>query len=363
MQILLDDGLSTTVELTGIGHQCLGLFQHLAKLADVTLADYRYLRYLPKPARRGAYLAIANTWRSFSTRDILHFANYYTPAIPTRGAKVATIHDLSMFRFPELLSPRYRRYIQPAVIKALQRADLIVVPSYATKNEILALFPRTPAQKIEVCFNGRRDIFQSQPVPEETDKFGLPDKSFFLYVGTLEGRKKIDFLLDCFHEARKTGAISSETLLVLVGRKGPGYGEIERRIPDDGSVKLPGHVSDQELFQLYHRARAFIYPSLYEGFGIPLLEAMSCGLPIIRSEIAPSRELDERHRSQMFSFSFNSARSLIEKLAELDRTAEAWRGKLNYGDLSIYNFANVARQHLQAYKIALERKRQVSRQQ
>lgn len=359
MKILLDDGLSTTVELTGIGHQCLGLFQHLAKLADVRLADYRYLRYLPKPARRGAYLAVVNTWRGLARSDIIHFTNYYTPAIPMRGAKVATIHDLSMFRFPELLSRRYRRYIQPAVMKALQRADLIIVPSYATKSEILALFPKTPAEKIEVCFNGLRDIFWNKPVAEETDKFALRDKTFFLYVGTLETRKKVDFLLDCFHEARKTGAISASTLLVLVGRKGPGYEQIERRIPADGSVKLPGHVADQDLFQLYHRARAFIYPSLYEGFGIPLLEAMSCGLPIIRSDIAASLELDARHRSQMFSFAFDSPRSLIEKLAELDRTGEQMRGKVNYGDLTIYHFANVAKQHLRIYAAALARQKKI----
>lgn len=362
MKILLDDGLSTTVELTGIGHQCLGLFQYLAKLAAVRLADYHYLRHLPKPARRGAYLAIANTWRGFSRSEVVHFTNYYTPAIPLRGAKVATIHDLSMFRFPEMLSRRYRRYIQPAVINALQRADLIVVPSYATKNEILALFPKTPAEKIEVCFNGLRDIFWNQPLAVETDRFGLRDKNFFLYVGTLETRKKVDLLLDCFHTARKTGAISASTLLVLVGRRGPGYEEIERRLPADGSVKLLGHLSDQALFELYHRARAFVYPSLYEGFGIPLLEAMRCGLPIIRSGIATSIELDARHGSQMFAFALDSPRSLVEKLAELDRTGENLRGRLNYGDLSIYHFENVAKQHLRAYETALGRRKQAAPQ-
>jgi len=362
MKILLDDGLSTTVELTGIGHQCLGLFQHLAKLADARLADYRYLRHLPKSARRGAYLTIANTWRGLSRSDVIHFTNYYTPAIPTRSAKVATIHDLSMFRFPEMLSPRYRRYIQPAVRKALQRADSIVVPSHATKDEILALFPKTPAEKIAVCFNGLRDIFWNKPVVEETGKFKLYDKNFFLYVGTLETRKKVDFLLDCFQEARKTGAVSASTLLVLVGRKGPGHEQIERRIPADGSVKILGHLSDQELFQLYHRARAFVYPSLYEGFGIPLLEAMSCSLPIIRSDIATSIELDKRHGSQMFSFSLASPASLIDKLAELDRIGENLRGQLHYGDLSVYRFENVAKQHLRIYADALARQKQAAPQ-
>jgi len=360
MRILLDDGLSTTVELTGIGHQCLGLFQQLSKLAEVKLADYRYLRYLPKQTRRGAYLAIANTWRSFSTRDVLHFINYYAPRISTRGAKVATIHDLSMFRFPELLSPRYRRYIQRAVIDSLQRADLIIAPSFATKNEIIALFPNVSAQKIAVCFNGLRDIFWRKAASDETDNFELTANGFFLYVGTLEARKKVDFLLDCFREARKTGAISSATRLVLVGRKGPGFDPIERRIPADGSVKMLGHISDDDLVRLYRRAKAFIYPSLYEGFGIPLIEAMSGGVPIIRSEIAASIELDERHRSQMLSFSFDFSRSLVEKLAELDRTAEQIRARLNYGDLSIYNFANVADQHLRAYQLAFDMKRGVT---
>ncbi len=353
MKILVDDGLSTTVELTGIGHQCLGLFQHLTKLADVALADYRLLRHLPRKLRRAVYLAMANTWRALGSYDVIHFINYYTPWTPFRGTKVVTIHDLWMFRRPESLPPRYVTYIQRAVASALQRANLIIVPSYATREEITVFFPKTPPEKIEVCFNGLRDIFWSKPNDDEPDTLRLKDKNFFLFVGTLEERKNVALLLDCFQEARKTKAIASETMLVLVGRNGFGYEQIIRKIPDDGSVKVLGHLSDQELFRLYHRAKALVYPSLYEGFGIPLIEAMSCGMPIIRSEIAASAEIDARHNSQMFAFTLDSPRALVEKLAEIDRSAEQIRAKLNYGNLSLYQFENVARQHLDAYKLAL----------
>jgi glycosyltransferase involved in cell wall biosynthesis len=361
MKIFLDDGLSTTVELTGIGHQCLGLFQHLSDFAEVALADYRLLRYLPKKVRRGIYLVIANMWRGLVSYDVMHFVNFYTPWRPFRSAKVVTIHDLTMFRHAELLSPRYLRYIQRAVTCSVQRADLIIVPSYTTKNEIMEFFPKVPVEKIGVCFNGLRDIFWSKPFSDEVDAFGLTNKNFFLFVGTLEARKKVDFLLDCFREAREIGAIASETMLVLVGRKGLGYEQIERKIPGDGSVRVLGHVPDREMVQLYHQAKAFVYPSLYEGFGIPLIEAMSCRLPIIRSEIAASAEIDERHNSQMFVFSFKSSRTLVEKLAELDKMANQIRKKLNYGDLSIYRFQNVAKQHLDAYRMALEMKSQAAR--
>jgi glycosyltransferase involved in cell wall biosynthesis len=356
MKILLDDGLSTTVELTGIGHQCLGLYRSLSKHAEVRLANYHLIRHFPKQIRRATYLALVNTRRRLASVDVAHFINFYAPWMPSRCAKVITIHDLEMFQHPELMPRRYLHYIRRAVMRSQRRADLIIVPSFTIKNELAALFPTLSAKKIAVCFNGLRDIFWNQTALEYSNNFGWKDKSFFLFVGTLLSRKKVDFLLDCFCEARKTRAIKGDTTLVLAGRKGPGFEQIERRIPEDGSVKLLGHISDQDLVRLYRHAKAFIYPSQYEGFGIPLIEAMSCGTPIIRSEIAASAEIDRRHHSQMFTFSFNASRTLVEKLAELDRMADQIRAKLDYGDLSIYQFENVARQHLAAYQLATELK-------
>ena len=163
MRLLLDDGLSTTVELTGIGHQCLGLWQHVQDFTTADLANYRWMRHFPRQARRAAYLLVANTTPILSSYDVIHYINFYTPKTKSRAAKVVTIHDLWMFHQPEALPARYVPYIQKAVACSLQRADAVITPSYAVRDEILSAFPHTAPEKITVCFNGLREIFWRPP--------------------------------------------------------------------------------------------------------------------------------------------------------------------------------------------------------
>lgn len=361
MRILLDDGLSTTVELTGIGHQCLGLYQHFHGIAEVDLADYHRLGWLPKQARRAAYLLFSNASCPLYSYDVVHYNNFYTPWAPSHAAKVTTIHDLWMFHRPDTLPARYVPYIQKAVAHTLLRADLVIVPSYTIQQETLDLFPSTPQEKIVVRFNGLRDIFWSQPKKKGEVVADLKDKPYFLCVGTLEERKNVVFLVECFHTARQLGVISKETKLVLVGRKGPGYEQIEHQLTAYDFVYRPGHVSDEELVGLYHHAKALVFPSMYEGFGIPLIEAMSCRLPIIRSDIAASIEIDQRHGSKMFGFALHRSDSLCEKLSLLEKQSGRIRALIDYGDLSMYHFDHVTRQHLEAYRLAIEKKNRAPR--
>lgn len=353
MKICLDDGLSTTVELIGIGHQCLGLFEQLQTLTDVVLADYRYLRYFPRHVRRAAYLFLTNAVPISPSFDVAHYINVYVPKIRLRAAKVVTIHDLAMFCHPETVQPQYLPYIRRAVVLALQRADLIITPSYAIKNEILQFFPALAPERIFVCFNGLRDIFRAGHDANPLEKKFQQNRPFFLFVGILHERKNLRFLVNGFLEARRRGAISKETILLLVGKKGYGFRDLERAIAGNENIQMLGHVSDEELVSLYRQARAFVYPSHYEGFGIPLLEAMSCNTPVIRSEIAASREIDDRHNAQMFAFPLHDVEKLVERLADLDRMSDSIRSQLDYGDLSMYQFKNVARQHLEAYEAAM----------
>lgn len=358
MKILLDDGLSTSVALTGIGHQCLGLYHHLRNFAEVTLADYHEIGWLPRQVRRAAYLFVSNVSCPLSSYDVVHYNNFYTPRLPSRGAKVVTIHDLWMFHRPDTLPRRYVPYIQRAVAHSLQRAELVIVPSVAIEQEILLFFPSTPPDKIIVLFNGLRDIFWRPPETAGEVVADLQDKSYFLHVGTIEERKNISFLVQCFQRARQRGDLKRDSRLVLVGRLGPGHEQIMPLIRACDFVHLLGHVSDEELLWLYHHAKALVFPSLYEGFGIPLIEAMSCKLPIIRSDITASIEIDRRNGSRMFGFPLDSSDKLCEMLCLLEREGEYIRASLDYGDLSIYHFDQVARQHLAAYQMAIERKAQ-----
>lgn len=349
MKILLDDGLTTATELTGIGVQCLGLFDHLSRFTKVSLARYSPIKRFPTILRRGIYIVVSNLIKLFSSFDLIHYINFYVPRFYSSSATVVTIHDLSVFTFPDVLPTRYIHFMQKNITLSLQRADLIIVPSHSIKNEILSLFPFVKKGQIEVCFNGLRKIFFENNLEQANPQ----ESNYYLFVGTLEKRKSVDFLVDAFCEAKAKNALNKETMLYLVGKRGYGFNDIQRRLPTDGSVKIFGYVPDKELVQLYRSARAFVFPSQYEGFGIPLLEAMSTGLPILCSDIATNRELNERHNAQMFFFSLESVKTLVDLFSETESKHYQTRGKIDYGDLSIYGFDKVAHRHWEAYEKAV----------
>lgn len=349
MKILLDDGFATATELTGIGVQCLGLFGHLSRRTQVSLMQYSPIKRFPKILRRGIYIVVSNFIKLFSSFDLIHYINFYVPLFHSSSVTVVTIHDLSVFTFLDALPAPYTNFMQKNITLSLRRADLIIVPSHSIKNEILSLFPFVKESQIEVCFNGLRKIFfenNLEQVNHQKDKY-------YLFVGTLEKRKRVDFLVDAFREAKAKNALNRDTMLYLVGKQGYGFEDIERRLPADGSVKIFGYVPDKELVQLYRSARAFIFPSQYEGFGIPLLEAMSSGLPILCSDIPTNRELNERHNAQMFFFSLESIKTLVKLFSEMESEHYQIRKKIDYGDLSMYDFDKVASRHWEVYEKAV----------
>lgn len=349
MRILLDAGLSTLVELTGIGQQCLGLYGSMSKYADTTLHTYEVLRGLPRILRRGMYTVVSNFLGGFLRYDVIHFVNYQTTRFPTKAVKVVTIHDLTAFLYPDCLPPWYVGYAKRAITSSVKRADLIIVPSEAVKEEISTCFSSQP-EKVVRCPNGLRESFRR--VPHGKPGSGLSD-TFFLFVGTLEKRKNVDLLVRIFSEAKSGGDLQKETRLFLVGRRGYGFDEIKRILPGDDSVRVLGHVTDDQLADLYQKTKALILPSIYEGFGVPLLEAMWFGVPIIRSDFASGGELDRRHNSQMFHFAEGDDQSLKELLIHVDKNSQRLRRELHYGDLSMYDYDVIAQQHLAAYERAI----------
>jgi glycosyltransferase involved in cell wall biosynthesis len=349
MKVLIDDGLSTLVNPTGVGQQCLGLYKHISSLVETRLTNYRKLLWMPKVVRRLSYLLVVNTPTVLNRYDVVHYINFYTPVNFSRAKKIVTIHDLGMFFFPELLDARYRAYIQKAVQSSVTRADLIITPSCSVRNELLSMFRDLKNQKVRVCFNGVRSMFLD-PGKRQQVSPNVPSSPYFLFVGTIDYRKQIHLLVDAFIKAKEQYAIDKEYLLVLIGTKGRGFAEFERKITLRNDILHLGYVNENDLYGYYVHAKAFIFPSLYEGFGIPLLEAMSCKIPIICSDISTNTELDRRHNSQMFIFRKDSMSSLAELLKEVGTNSDSIRKRLNYGDLSVYNFDNVARKHLEAYQ-------------
>ena len=198
--------------------------------------------------------------------DVLHCPTYYGP-LRSRAPLVVTVHDLSVLRYPDAF-PRWTRTFVPRYVpRVLRAAARVIAVSEFTKRELVELLGVSEG-KIRVVPNAVEPVFR----PEGP----AADGRYVLAVGTLEPRKNLDRL------ARAAQNIGVE--LRVVGARGWGQPAIAR-------VRYLGEVSDDELASLYRGAAAVAYPSLYEGFGIPVLEAMSCGAPVVTSRGSATEEV------------------------------------------------------------------------
>jgi glycosyltransferase involved in cell wall biosynthesis len=194
---------------------------------------------------------------------------------------VVTIHDLSPFLFPQTFRRVNRTYTRWAIKVACRRAARLLAVSEYTKSEIMRWL-HVPAERITVTYNGVAERFRPQDaaaVAELRRRAGLPER-FILFVGTLEPRKNLPALLEAY--ARIAG--DTDAALVIGGGKGWLYDEIFARAEQlnlGQRLHFAGFIPDEELPLWYAAAELFVLPSLYEGFGIPVLEAMACGTPVV----------------------------------------------------------------------------------
>lgn len=224
--------------------------------------------------------------------DLFHSPDFTLP--PTRPGvpTLLTVHDLSFVRDPDSAWPSLRAFLNKAVPRSVQRATHVLADSLATKNDLIELFG-TPAEKITVLYSGVEARFAPVRDRAEIDRvcarYELP-RPFILSVGTLQPRKNYGRLIEAFARIAAEGPDH----LVIAGGKGWLYESIFEQVKSLGleqRVHFPGFVDDADLPALYSAARLFAYVSLYEGFGLPLLEAMACGTPVIASNVSSLPEV------------------------------------------------------------------------
>lgn len=218
--------------------------------------------------------------------DVFHATNFVLP--PTaRAGGVVTIHDLAFLRFPATVTGDVERYRQ-LVPQALRRAKAVVTVSEAVAEEIRAEY-LSIVPPIVVAPNGVGESwFRARPAAEDTlRRLGIPSR-YLLFMGNLEPRKNLGLLLDAHREARR--ADPTVPPLVLCGPAGWGD-RWNGRGPDPDSVVLAGYLSDADLQAVVARAAAVCMPSIYEGFGLPVLEALAAGRPVLASDIPAHREI------------------------------------------------------------------------
>jgi glycosyltransferase involved in cell wall biosynthesis len=213
--------------------------------------------------------------------DLLHSPDFIPP-FRWRGRSVITVMDLAFLRFPQLLTDESRRYYGQ-IGRAVTRADAILAISQSTKNDLMDLL-NAPAGKITVTHLAAdpdcRPVTDPAPLQAMRRTYGLPAR-YLLFVGTLEPRKDLPTLLRAF---ASLGSAGQDLCLAVAGRPGWLYEQVYElaaslRLGD--RVRFLGGVPAADLPALYSGARLFVLPSLYEGFGMPLLEAMACGAPVV----------------------------------------------------------------------------------
>ena len=224
--------------------------------------------------------------------DIFHAPNFLLP--PVRRAKtLLTIHDLAFLVRPEYAWPDLRRFLEKAVPRSVARADHILADSEASKRDAIRLFGLPPEQ-VTVVGAGVEPRFRPMTAEETAgvrEKYGL-NWPFVFSISTLEPRKNFDGLVRAFARARREANLPHH--LVIAGGKGWLYEDIFAAVEQENAgdfVHFPGFVPDDDLPALYNLADLFAFPSHYEGFGLPLLEALACGTPALATNASSLPEI------------------------------------------------------------------------
>lgn len=228
--------------------------------------------------------------------DLVHFPHFNVPFF-VPAPYVVTIHDLLMHRFSGFsattLSPLAyiaKRMAYKGVFRhAVMGASKIIVPTEFVKNDLIEHYPSCKAQKIAVLYEGVDTPKDIAPVTTTLKKHGISG-DYIIYVGNAYPHKNLERAIDAFHHAMT----DTPTTFVIVTGRNVFYERLKKYLmkhPANKKVQVLGFVDDSELYALYKGAKAFVYPSLFEGFGLPGLEALSVGCPVIASDIPVFREV------------------------------------------------------------------------
>jgi alpha-1,3-rhamnosyl/mannosyltransferase len=307
--------------LTGIGRYTYELAKHLTEIAEVEqlklLSGYHFA-HLHEPEQaaftnkvfstklrqavlknsltRELYSLVSPLLKQHALRGyadyVYHGPNFYLP--PVVGPSVCTLHDLSIFTWAHCHPPERVKYMRKEIALTLKRADMLITDTETTRQEVANYFS-WPLDKIRAVPLACSEDFR----PRSEDalrpaliKYGLILQGYSLYVGTIEPRKNLDVLLDAYALLPK--AVRQQWPLVLIGYQGWHSEQLHARIDaamSEGWAHYLGFVEADDLPLIYAGARLFVFPSLYEGFGLPVLEAMASGIPVVCSNASTLPEV------------------------------------------------------------------------
>lgn len=319
IRILIDDGNQISLG-TGIGKYSLYLYKALKNIGyDVDLVEQNNStssRYMDR-MRYLFYINSKKYMKQLERYDIVLYTNYTMPFRKNKKTRYAvSIPDMVAFLYPETLPILYRYYNQLMINNSVKKADLIFTISSSVEKEITQKYPNCK-HKIHTTWLGIYEGINPLPQYEEYNNPQLKDidlYDYFLFISTVEKRKNVGLVLKAFINLKQTEKNAEKYKLVIVGRPGYGYDSFVRIANESGFEKdivFAGYTNDKDCNRLYNHAKAFVFPTIYEGFGFAQIECMKCHLPIILSDIPTNKEISRDYGE---FFELDKPNTLVEKM-------------------------------------------------
>ncbi len=322
-------------------------------------------RQIPMPANDALWMLSAFPKALKADKiDIAH-TQYNIPLLGAPCPVVTTVHDISFQIHPDLFLPKDRRILQTFVPRSMRKAAAVIAVSESTRRDILRSYPKIPKEKVFVVLEAAGPQFRVPDAGQETARaaannaLGLDDKPYLLAVGVLQPRKNLEVLLDAF-ALLKLGPHPPPHRLIIAGKRG-WLDETDRQLaalPAEVAreIVLAGYVADADLPALYGGADALCYPSRYEGFGLPPLEAMACGCPVLCSRASSLPEV-VGDAGILLPFGDSSAWAhALETLLASPAVQARWRER-GPERAALFSWEKAGRETLAIYRECVEGKR------
>lgn len=311
-------------------------------LANHALATRLYARITP--------YFFSQRLKPFAAEYLYHSPNFMLP--PFAGRKISTFHDLSILRYPEFHPESRVAYLEPEILRAAEYADHIITDTETGRREVMEYFGKGPDEVTAVplasTLNGEL------PTPAEIDEFlaahGLVKGNFFLFVSSIEPRKNIARIVEAY--AALPAATRRRHPLIMTGSSGWKSEALMRRInvKDEASgLQYLNYASDTDLKCLYASAGALVFPSIYEGFGLPILEAQTMGLPVLTSDRSCMPEVAGDAALLVDPFDVDAIKQGLEQIM-LDDTLRASLRTAGLNNARRYSWESTVSKTLDVYR-------------
>lgn len=288
------------VELNGKVFNFLGRNNLTQSLQDITI-DIETCKLMPYGVYSRLWDMIPISYNLLFSKkaDIYHFFNFVFPP-RINGKIIVTVHDMVYKKYPHTLTKANLRRLNSNLLRVCQRADIIITVSESSKKDIInyldvseeKVFIVPPA----VDKNKFRPDYSYDEINTAKKKYEITTDDYYLYLGTLEPRKNIESIIEAYALLLKNLNSKQIPKLIIAGGKGwlyQGLFNLVQELKLENQVHFPGYILDEDVPKLINGATAFVFPSFYEGFGMPPLEAMSCGVPVIASNTSSLPEVIE----------------------------------------------------------------------